>query len=106
MSIFLKTNRLNNLNIINPIINEIKNTPNDTINLTPFLKYINNLSPNRLNSVKKSKSQYSNLYFTPYLLSNNSSSINRAFIDINRLTINHNTNLTNLNLFFLCNNNK
>ena len=106
MSIFLKTNRLNNLNIINPIINEIKNTPNDTINLTPFLKYINNLSPNRLNSVKKSKSQYSNLYFTPYLLSNNSSSINRAFIDINRLTINHNTNLENLNLFFLCNNNK
>ena len=53
MSIFLKTNRLNNLNIINPIINEIKNTPNDTINLTPFLKYINNLSPTRFNSVKK-----------------------------------------------------
>ena len=102
MNFIFKNNKQNNYNKISPIITETRLSQNDSLNLTPFLKYINNLSTSGSSSVKKSKSQYSKLYYTPFSLSNNPS-INGPFYDIRKLTINHKTNVTNLNLFVFCN---
>ena len=102
MNNIFKNNKQNNWNIISPIITEARLSQNNSLNLTPFLKYINNSSPSPSLSVKKSKSQYSNLYYTPFPIST-IHPINHPFYDIKKLTINHNTNVTNLNLFLFCN---
>ncbi len=105
MSIVLKNNLQNNFKMVNPVLTEIGDTPNDTINITPILNYIKELSPSHIKSEKDS----SNIYYSPRKINkiyDNSSLINQTYFDINKLTINNNTNLTNLNLYFLYNSEK
>ena len=105
MSIVLKNNLQNNIKMVNPVLTEIGDIPNDTINITPILNYIKELSPSHIQSEKDS----SNVYYSPRKINklyDNSSLINQTYFDINKLTINNNTNLTNLNLYFLYNSEK
>ena len=105
MSIVLKNNLPNNIKMVKPVLTEIGDTPNDTINITPILNYIKELSPSHIKSAKGS----SNVYYSPRKINriyDNSALINQTYFDINKLTINHNTNLTNLNLYFLYNSEK
>ena len=89
-------------NIQQTIFTEVKNTPNDTVNITPYLNYVKDLPPSNLPSTKKKNlSNVSPNHF--YDIYDHSSSINNAYFDINNVTINNNTNLTNLNLYFLYN---
>ena len=93
-----------NINFSEPLDKEIKNFPSDRINITPILNYIKVISPKNLNQEKEKLP--SNRYFSSKKIQKdleNTSTIKKAYIDINKLTINHNTNLTNLNLYFLYN---
>ena len=86
------------------ISSPIKDSPIDAININPIMNYINDLSPLELNHTKEKNP--SNIYYSPNKINNvsdNSSIINQAYFDIDKLTINHNTNLTNLNLYFVYN---
>ena len=40
-------------NIQQNIFTEVKNTPNDTVNITPYLNYVKDLPPSNLPSTKK-----------------------------------------------------
>jgi NIMA (never in mitosis gene a)-related kinase len=102
MSNALKNNIQNNIHVINPLKNEEIISQN---NITPILNYIRELSPIGTSRGKDNNS--SNVYYSPekyFPISNKNSKINKAYFGINNLTINHNTNLTNLNLYFLYNN--
>ena len=93
-----------NINTIYPIKKKVKDFPDDNINITPILDYIRDTSPDGYNATKNNYN--SNNYFSPNKLKKdpeNTFKINQAYFDINNLTINHNTNLTNLNLYFLYN---
>ena len=98
----------NNLQIIKPVIDNIKSFPSDTNEMTPIFKYIKNLPPiqyslidDNLQVLKDSK-QILEIPEEPKLRN----TINHEYIDKNFLTINNNTNLTNLNLYFLYNTDK
>ena len=92
----------------NFIINSpIKDSPNDSFNINPIMNYINDLTPLDIKHTKEKNP--SNIYYSPNKINNvsdNSSIINQAYFDIDKLTINHNTNLTNLNLYFVYNSEK
>ena len=94
----------NNMNIVNPLIIKRKDSLNDSITFSPIITYVTNLPPIYVNSVQTNQTLSQ---FPPpkelKTFSNNISSINQAIFDINELTINNNTNLTNLNLYFLYN---
>ncbi len=92
---------INNIHRINPIKSKIKDFPDDNINITPFLNYVNDFSPKKANKDSPSNKYYSSKKYKN--ITNSSSKVNQAYFDINNLTINHNTNLTNLNLYFLYN---
>jgi NIMA (never in mitosis gene a)-related kinase len=99
-----KKNVPHNNNLINsPLLTTIKDSPNDTININPIINFISDLSPIDLNSPKSKN--HANIYYSPNKFKNvaENSIINQAYFDINKLTINHNTNLTNLNLYFVYN---
>ena len=92
------------INTIYPIKTNIKDSPDDNINITPILNYIKDMSPEGCNTAKNK--HRSNKHFSPIKIKNvldNASKVNKTYFDINNLTINHNTNLTNLNLYFLYN---
>ena len=96
----------NNLQIIKPMIDEIKSFPNDTNEMTPIIKYLKNLPPihYELNNDKvpeiKSRNSPIDTIAKPSLIN----TMNNLYYERERLTINNNTNLTNLNLYFLYNN--
>ena len=95
----------NNLQIIKPMIDEIKSFPNDTNEMTPIIKYLKNLPPIHYtinDSTKDIKVRNAPLDTIEH--SSLRTSIDNLYYDKNRLTINNNTNLTNLNLYFLYNN--
>ena len=95
----------------NPTIGNRKNKkeyPNDSLILTPIIKYIRNLSPNTLETnitTPYLNHDYNSLNLNNEELYNNISERNPK-IDINRLTITNNTNISNLNLYFLYNSEK
>ena len=98
----------NNLQFIKPVIENIKSFPSDTNEMTPIFKYIKNLPPiqyslidDNLQVIKDSK-QILEIPEEPKLRN----TINHKYIDNNFLTINNNTNMTNLNLYFLYNTDK
>ena len=101
----------NNLQIIKPVIdeiNEIKSFPNDTTKMTPLIKYIKNLPPIHYSLVDdnlhvlKEVSPMLEIPEEPKLRN----TINDSYFGNSRLTINNNTSLTNLNLYFLYNTEK
>ena len=89
-----------NNNIDNPFIIKGKDSLNDSITFSPIITYVSNLPPIYVNSVQTNQTLPRKELKT---FSNNISSINQSIFDINELTINNNTNLTNLNLYFLYN---
>ena len=94
----------NSIHAINPIKIEEEASQK---NIAPILNYIRELSPFDINRGKDNNS--SNVYYSTekyYPISNKNSKINQTYLGINNVTINHNTNLTNLNLYFLYNNQK
>ena len=83
---------------------KIKDSPDDNINITPILNYIRDISPENYTTTKDNL--LSNKSFLPNKIKkalDNTSKVSKTVYDINNLTINHNTNLTNLNLYFLYN---
>ena len=93
-----------NINPMYHIKTKIKDSPDDNINITPILNYIRDISPENYNTTKDNL--LSNKSFSPNKIKkalDNSSKVSKTVYDINNLTINHNTNLTNLNLYFLYN---
>ena len=96
----------NNLQIIKPMIDEIKSFPNDTNEMTPIIKYLKNLPPihYELTNDKipefKGRNQPIDTIAKPSLRNTTKD----RYYEKERLTINNNTNLTNLNLYFLYNN--
>jgi hypothetical protein len=90
---------------IKPVIDELKSTPNDTTKITPLIKYIKNLKPihyslaNEDFQVLKEINPILEIPEEPRI---KNTVVERYFCN-NRLTINNNTNLTNLNLYFLYN---
>ena len=98
----------NQIKPIKPLINNkinMKEYPNDSINLTPIIKYIRNLSPNPIrNIINEPKENYVPIRMNRNLIKN--PELNQTHFDINRLTINNNTNISNLNLYFLYNSEK
>ncbi len=101
---------VNSKNVIQEDIKKIRQTvltdgqtsPNNTINITPFLNYIKDLSPSKLPLTKNRNLSNISPRRLPELY-DSSTSINQTYFDIRNLTINNNTNLTNLNLYFLYN---
>ena len=96
----------NNLQIIKPMLDEIKSFPNDTNEMTPIIKYLKNLPPIHYtindDNISENTSRNSPLDKNEESLLRNT--MNNVHYDRPRLTINNNTNLTNLNLYFLYNN--
>ena len=91
-------------NFSGQIYEKIKDFPFDRIIISPNLNYIKDLSPKNRN--RENEKVPSNRYFSSKIIQknpDNTSTINQTYFDINRLIINHNTNLTNLNLYFLYN---
>ena len=108
MDSYLRKTLENNLQIIKPVIDEIKSFPSDTTNMTQFIKYIKNfpsikysLSNDNL-QLKKETNQMLEIPEEPKFRN----TINHRYFENERLTINNNTNLTNLNLYFLYNTEK
>ena len=96
----------NNLQIIKPMIDQIKSFPNDTNEMTPIIKYLKNLPPIHytINEDKISEIKDRNVPLDKREESSIRNTMNNLHYDRERLTINNNTNLTNLNLYFLYNN--
>ena len=90
---------------IKPMIDEIKSFPNDTTKITPLIKYIKNLKPIHYSLVNDDFQVLKEI--NPILEIPEEPKIKNTVIDRyfgnNRLTINNNTTLTNLNLYFLYN---
>ena len=76
-------------------INDITEYPNDTTGFEPLLKNIKNISYNHIGNLMTPSSVYCSI-------SNPKHVSLRTPSDVNRLTINNNTNISNLNLFVLC----
>ena len=96
----------NNLQIIKPMIDEIKSFPNDTNEMTPIIKYLKNIPPihytfkeDKIPQIKGRNAPIDTIA-QPSLRN----TMKNLYYDKERLTINNNTNLTNLNLYFLYNN--
>ena len=86
------------LNLDQPSLNIINNYneyPNDSINIDPLIKCIRRLSPNPI------KSPHS-IYYSPLKIRGSviSSSVSKPNIDVKRLTINNNTNISNYNIYY------
>lgn len=96
----------NNLQIIKPMIDEIKSFPNDTNEMTPIIKYLKNIPPIHYtfneDKIPKIKGRNAPIDTIAQPLLRNT--MKNLYYDKERLTINNNTNLTNLNLYFLYNN--
>ena len=92
----------NNIHIIKPIINEINYNPNNQSDLRPIIKYIKDLTPIHYtpNKINPKENKIENKIQEGSKFRN---TINKTIFDIDKLTINNNTNLTNLNLYFLYN---
>ena len=96
----------NNLQIIKPMIDEIKSFPNDTNEMTPIIKYLKNI-PSIHYTFKEDKIPQikgRNAPIDTILQPSLRNTMKNLYYDNERLTINNNTNLTNLNLYFLYNN--
>jgi len=94
----------NNLHIIKSTTTKIKSYPSDSYKLPPIIKYIRNISPKNYRPKKESnnsKEDSNTINIEQDQEQILRKTYNRAHFDINRLTINNNTNLTNLNLYFL-----
>ena len=94
----------NNMRIYKPSINEKKDYPRDSIHTTQLLTYTRQLPISYPDTERPN--QINNKYFLSKQINNktnNISSNNDTIFDIKELTINNNTNLTNLNFFFLYN---
>ena len=94
----------NNLHIIKSTTTKIKSYPSDSYKLPPIIKYIRNISPTNFRPKKESnnsKEDSNTINIEQDQEQILRKTYNRAHFDINRLTINNNTNLTNLNLYFL-----
>ena len=94
----------NNLHIIKSTTTKIKSYPSDSYKLPPIIKYIRNISPTNYRPKKESnnsKEDSNTINIEQDQEQILRKTYNRAHFDINRLTINNNTNLTNLNLYFL-----
>ena len=96
----------NNLQIIKPMIDEIKSFPNDTNEMTPIIKYLKNIPPIHytFNEDKIPKIKGRNAPIDTIVQPSLRNTMKNLYYDKERLTINNNTNLTNLNLYFLYNN--
>lgn len=96
----------NNLQIIKPMIDEIKSFPNDTNEMTPIIKYLKNIPPIHytFNEDKMPKIKGRNEPIDTIAQPLLRNTMKNLYYDKERLTINNNTNLTNLNLYFLYNN--
>ena len=96
----------NNLQIIKPMIDEIKSFPNDTNEMTPIIKYLKNIPPIHytFNEDKIPKIKGRNAPIDTIAQPSLRNTMKNLYYDKERLTINNNTNLTNLNLYFLYNN--
>ena len=96
----------NNLQIIKPMIDEIKSFPNDTNEMTPIIKYLKNIPPIHytFNEDKIPKIKGRNAPIDTIAQPSLRNTMKNLYYDNERLTINNNTNLTNLNLYFLYNN--
>ena len=104
MSKKIDLNFENNLHIIKPTTTKIKSYPSDSYKLPPIIKYIRNISPTNFRPKKESnnsKEDSNTINIEQDQEQILRKTYNRAHFDINRLTINNNTNLTNLNLYFL-----
>ena len=95
----------NNLQIIKPMIDEIKSFPNDTNEMTPIIKYLKNIPPIHytFNEDKMPKIKGRNAPIDTIAQPSLRNTMKNLYYDKERLTINNNTNLTNLNLYFLYN---
>lgn len=96
----------NNLQIIKPMIDEIKSFPNDTNEMTPIIKYLKNIPPIHytFNEDKIPKIKGRNAPIDTIAQPSLRNTMKNLYYEKERLTINNNTNLTNLNLYFLYNN--
>ena len=105
----IKKDLENELQLIKPIIEGFRSFPNDTNEITPIIKYLKNFSTINYNiedntHVIKKSNTLIKLPANPKLRNSLKSDIH---LDTNNnLTINNNTNLTNLNLYFLYNTEK
>ena len=98
----------NKIKSIKPLKNDVNNKnnlkeyPNDSINLNSIIKYIRIFSPHPIrNFITEPGENYSPIKKKKNFIKN--SKLNQTHFDINRLTINNNTNISNLNLYFLYN---
>ena len=78
-------------------INNITEYPNDSMGLEPLIKYIKDNSSKHFNNLMTPSSAS-----TYCSISSPKQVTLKSPFDINKLTINNNTNISNLNLFFLC----
>ena len=77
-------------------INSNTEYPNDSVGFEPLIKYIKNISYNHLGNLITPTSVYCSI--------DNPKKVSlRVPSDVKKLTINHNTNISNLNLFVICN---
>lgn len=104
MSVLIGNSKIRQLNFAKEKRNNLKKRePSDNISLSPAIKYIRNLSPNpKENNLS---SNLSKIYYSPNIGSNHTilKKINQAHINVEKLTINNLTNISNLNLFFFFN---
>ena len=89
------------LNLDQPSLNIINNYneyPNDSINIDPLIKCIRRLSPNPIKNIISPHS----IYYSPLKIRGSviSSSVSKPNIDVKRLTINNNTNISNYNIYY------
>ena len=98
-----------NLQLIKPMIDNIKSYPNDTSEITPFIKYIKNL-PDIYDSIDHSSLEVLRQDFSSSKIFEKSKLgtpvKKRGIRKKNNLTINNNTNLTNINFYFYGNTEK
>ena len=94
---------LNTHHIIHPSTTRIKESPSDTTNIPRIINYLKESSPEDLKREKINKNDFNFFSSHNRKHSDDKIKINKTFYDINNLTINHNINLTNLNLYFLYN---
>ena len=88
------------------VANLRKREPNDSISLSPAMKYIRNLSVNP--EENNLSTHLSKIYYSPNISLNNpkAKKINKTHINVKRLTLNNLTNISNLNVFFVFNSGK
>ena len=107
MSVLVGNSIRNHLKFVKQKINSLsKREPNDSISLSPNMKYLRNLSPN---SEENNLSSYlSKMYNSPNIILNNARAekINQTQFNLKRLTINNLTNISKLNVYFLINSEK